>query len=239
MKPPDVSFMALLSTFYSQGVECFVRSHPGRVVTEYQIAEIFGRAYLRASTPTNAMNVFRKTGIYPDNRNIFTKDMFSAAHSTDVPEEVHVHNDMEEVAETVSNPNKNDNVDEIHQEVLPETPPRPSGISEGKTPYKPKPSTSKGQEGVSSETLYFSPEIILPHPKVTKKPQQTSKKKKTGGTVVSTRTELKNSLEQKRSKEIEKRPIIKRKIGKTKNKKAVAKIEKDVHPSASEGDSNP
>ncbi|KAG5874626.1 hypothetical protein JTB14_009275 [Gonioctena quinquepunctata] len=110
----------------------------------------------------------------------------------------------------------------VQQEVLPETPPRPSEISKEETPYTPQPSTSRGQEDVSSETLYFSPQIILPYTKVTKKPQLTSKKQKTGETVVSTgtpyKTELKNSLEQKRSKEIERRPNIKRKIGKTRNK---------------------
>ncbi|KAG5899678.1 hypothetical protein JTB14_015168 [Gonioctena quinquepunctata] len=146
---------------------------------------------------------------------------------------------MRVVAETVSNLNKNDYVDEVQQEVLPETPPRPSKISK-----EPQPSTSKVRKEVSSRTLYSSPEMVLPYHKVTKKPQQTSKKQNTGETVVSIstpyKTELKNSLERKRSIEIIKRPNIKRKIGKTKNEnKAVSKIEKNVDSSAFEGDSNP
>lgn len=45
MQPLDVSFMAPLSTFYSQEVETFLRNNPGRVVTIYQIGNLFGKAY--------------------------------------------------------------------------------------------------------------------------------------------------------------------------------------------------
>ncbi|KAG5893472.1 hypothetical protein JTB14_031250 [Gonioctena quinquepunctata] len=118
MQPLDVPCMAPLSTSYSQRVKCFLRNHSGGVVTIYQIAEIFAKAYLRASTSTNAINGFIKTGIYPVDRNGFSEDIFPAAHPTDVLEEVLVHNNMEEVAETVSHLNKNDNVDEVQQELL-------------------------------------------------------------------------------------------------------------------------
>lgn len=223
MQPLDVSCMAPLSTFYSQEVECFLRNHPGRVVTVYQIAEIFGKAYLRASIPSNAINGFRKTGIYPVDRNVFTEEMFSAAQPTDIPEELNFNNNI--------------------REVLPETPPRSSKMSKEDTLHISEPSTSRCQQEASSEAMYFSPEMILPYPKATKKTLHT-KKPRTGETVVLTstpfKTELEKSLERKRLKEIEKHPNIKRKIGKGKGKKkAVVKIKEFEDSSASEEDSNP
>lgn len=65
MQPLDVAFMAPLSTYYSQEVEIFLRNNPGRVVTIYQISKLFGKAHLRAATPTNAINGFEKTGLFP------------------------------------------------------------------------------------------------------------------------------------------------------------------------------
>ena len=41
MQPLDVSFMKPLVTYYTQAVECWLRSHPGRVVSTFQMAELF------------------------------------------------------------------------------------------------------------------------------------------------------------------------------------------------------
>jgi hypothetical protein len=45
--------------------EKLFRLHPGRVVTVYQIGELFGNAYKRAATSELAANGFRATGIFP------------------------------------------------------------------------------------------------------------------------------------------------------------------------------
>ena len=44
---------------------------PGRVVIVYQIGEIFGNAYKRATTGKIAANGFRATGLFPCDKNIF------------------------------------------------------------------------------------------------------------------------------------------------------------------------
>lgn len=71
MQPLDVSFMFPLKTYYAQEIENWLNNHPGRVVTHYQIGEIFGKAYSKACKIDTAINGFRKTGIFPLNENIF------------------------------------------------------------------------------------------------------------------------------------------------------------------------
>lgn len=71
MQPLDVSYMFPLKKYYAQEIENWLTNHPGRVVTHYQIAEIFGKAYAKACKIDTAVNGFRKTGIFPFNENIF------------------------------------------------------------------------------------------------------------------------------------------------------------------------
>lgn len=97
LQPLDVSFMAPLSAFYGQEVKSWLRANPGRVVTQYQIGSLLGLAYNRAATIQTAVSGFRKTGIYPVNRNVFDESDFAAAETTeredqaannDVPEDI-------------------------------------------------------------------------------------------------------------------------------------------------------
>ena len=83
MQPLDVGFMLPLNTFYGQAVEKWLRNNPGRVVTVYQVGQLFGEAYLRAAVPTTAINAFRRTGIFPCNRDVFGEEDFAAAEVTD------------------------------------------------------------------------------------------------------------------------------------------------------------
>ena len=84
MQPLDVSVMKPLMTYYTQAVECLLRSHPGRVVSTFQIAELFGIGYVRAATMRTAVNGFRKTGIWPIDRNVFDEHGLAAAQTTDL-----------------------------------------------------------------------------------------------------------------------------------------------------------
>jgi len=57
--------------FYCREIGKWLRSHPGLVVTVYQIGEIFGNEYKRATTGEIAANGFRETGLFPCDKNIF------------------------------------------------------------------------------------------------------------------------------------------------------------------------
>jgi len=71
MQPLDKAFMGPLKTFYCQEIEKWLRSHPGRVVTVYQIGELFGNACKRAATGEIASNGFRVTDLLPWDKNTF------------------------------------------------------------------------------------------------------------------------------------------------------------------------
>ncbi|KAL3268692.1 hypothetical protein HHI36_007795 [Cryptolaemus montrouzieri] len=76
MQPLEVSVMYPLSVHHNQSLEKWMKNNPGRPV--FQIAKIFGDAYLKAAIPTNAINGFAKTEICP----IFTEVDFIADAST-------------------------------------------------------------------------------------------------------------------------------------------------------------
>lgn len=83
MQPLDVSVMYPLSVYHNQSLEKWMNNNPGRPVTVFQIAKIFGEAYLKAAIPTNAINGFAKTGICPLNPEVFTEVDFIAAATTE------------------------------------------------------------------------------------------------------------------------------------------------------------
>jgi len=71
MQTLDKAFMGPLKTFCCQEIEKWLRSPPGRVVTIYQIGELFGNACKRATTGEIAANGLRATGLFPCDKNIF------------------------------------------------------------------------------------------------------------------------------------------------------------------------
>lgn len=72
MQPLDIAFMSPLKTYCAQAIERWLRTNVGRIVTIYQVGELFGKAQLEAATAETAVNGFRKTGLFPCNRHIFT-----------------------------------------------------------------------------------------------------------------------------------------------------------------------
>jgi hypothetical protein len=76
LQPLDISFMQPLKTYYAQEIEIWLKSHPNRLVTHYQIAGLVGKAYLKSATAAIAANGFRKTSLFPCNRYIFHEHYF-------------------------------------------------------------------------------------------------------------------------------------------------------------------
>jgi hypothetical protein len=75
-QPLDVSFMKPFKSYYSSAIETWMDSHEGRVVTHFQVADLFCQAYERAATMAVARHGFAATGIMPFNRDIFPDHLF-------------------------------------------------------------------------------------------------------------------------------------------------------------------
>ena len=87
LQPLDISFFKSLNSSYNAEVTSWLRSHPGRAVTEQEIGELFYAAYGRAASVRNAVSGFQKAGISPFRDDIFTDDDFAGSWSTDQPQD--------------------------------------------------------------------------------------------------------------------------------------------------------
>ena len=63
-----------------------MRSHPGRIVTIYDVPSLVAEAQLYSLTIRNIQNGFRVSGIHPYNRNVFTDEDFAPAEVTNSPD---------------------------------------------------------------------------------------------------------------------------------------------------------
>ncbi|KAH0815280.1 uncharacterized protein [Tenebrio molitor] len=182
MQPLDVSFMGPLTTFYTQEVEIWLRNHPGRRITINEVGSLFAKAYLRGSTPLNAINGFKKTGLYPLDHTVFTEDMYAAALPTsyDPPQN---NDSTENDAVAAVSPEMEDAMEQIQRDFVRESTPDEQIITQVE-----KPSTS-------SMCNLISPETIAPYPKA--KNVKLSKKKvsRKGKAAILTSTPYKEELE--------------------------------------------
>lgn len=83
LQPLDVSFFKALNSRYNNIVQTWHRQHPGRSLTEAEFGALFREAYGDAASVKKAESGFRKTGIYPFNRYIFSDEDFLAAAATE------------------------------------------------------------------------------------------------------------------------------------------------------------
>ncbi|XP_004210946.2 uncharacterized protein LOC101237870 [Hydra vulgaris] len=72
LQPLDVGVMGPFKTAYNAAVDSWMLYNPGRTFTIYQVAASVGLAFLKAITPSNIVAAFKKTGIFPFDRNVFT-----------------------------------------------------------------------------------------------------------------------------------------------------------------------
>ncbi|XP_046383032.1 uncharacterized protein LOC124172345 isoform X2 [Ischnura elegans] len=85
LQPLDVSCYAPFKTYYAAAVDSWNKSNPGKALSIYHIAGCVNFAHQKAMTPATIINGFKKTGIYPYNRHIFTEADFLSSSVTDQP----------------------------------------------------------------------------------------------------------------------------------------------------------
>lgn len=168
-------------------------SHPGEVFTIYNVASCVGEVYLRAMTPVNIAAAFRKTGIFPFNRHVFTELDFLPSSVTDKPPLSVVQNDK-----SMPHPNKDVPTDSslFHFTTDPEA-------SDN--------SVKMSSQDITICKTYLSPEEIKGFPK--RKTKETAKNvRRRGKTMIATDTPEKEELANR--KRPKKQPKIKQKLPK-------------------------
>jgi hypothetical protein len=85
LQPLDVAFFRSLNSYYDDECRKWLRDHQGRKISEEQIPELFGLAYGKSATVATAVNGFKKAGIAPLNRDVFSDADFCGADMTDQP----------------------------------------------------------------------------------------------------------------------------------------------------------
>lgn len=192
LQPLDVGFMKPLSTYYSNEVKKWLRAHPGRVVTQFQTASLFGKAFIAAATMTTAVNSFRSTGIWPLEPNIFTDADFAPAETTNNPENPMAAMQSEQTTpEPALRPNSPqsgcsaiNNSKERDNQRTPEPALRPSS---------PQPGCSGINNTMPKRSAFgVSPEAILPLPKEVRTSQRVTKRR--GKTAIITESPYKKEL---------------------------------------------
>ena len=107
LQPLDRSVFGPLKKYYSSACNSFLKSHPGKPDTMYNIPEIAKQALLLAATPGNIQKGFLVTGIAPFNSDIFTDEEYLPSFTTnrslpdnDQPSEVAEHSQTGEQIES-------------------------------------------------------------------------------------------------------------------------------------------
>lgn len=78
-QPLDVSFMGPLKTYYGKALNRCMKRLNGNPITAYHVAGLVNDAFTAAATVIVAQNGFRKTGIYPFNRQVFPESDYAPA----------------------------------------------------------------------------------------------------------------------------------------------------------------
>ncbi|XP_049964385.1 uncharacterized protein LOC126484834 [Schistocerca serialis cubense] len=97
MHPLDVGIMKSFQAYYN-AVDTWMSEHSGQSFTIYNVAAPVYIAHVCAMTPENIINPFKKTGIFPVDRHVYTNDMFLPSMVADKP------HPPEEQRETNENP---------------------------------------------------------------------------------------------------------------------------------------
>jgi hypothetical protein len=217
--PLDVGFMKPLSTYYDQENTNWLGTNVGNVITVKQVADIFGLAYIKATSISTAINIFKKTGIWPLNPDVFTDADFMAAETTNVDEQMF--NNIENNSLRINQNDAMDNLqienieiellEDIQIEMLDdiqfESYANPVIISTPKT-NTPVPSTSFEK---------LSPKDIMPVPQESIESKQRKRKNiRRGKTVIFTSSPYKNDLQNQ--KDEAKQKCVKKNVFPKKNK---------------------
>lgn len=213
IQPLDVSFFKPLSTYYIQSTEKWLRSNPGRQVTQYQVAKLFGEAYERAAMIGNIVNGFKASGVRPVNRHVFPVHMFEIADSLLNDDTLNSSNESISVLQNYTDSGKQN--DPHHKEI--------EGYEEDNKSEIEKQSiiTSAEIHDQPSTSVAETMKILSPLPKQSQKRKNTIQE-----AVEITSSPYKNQLEEKAKKQKKTKKVKKEKVVRPKRDQRASKENK-------------
>ena len=118
LQPLDRTVYGPFKRYYNNACNSWMQENPGKTMSIYEIADMVGRAFPRAMTPTNIQSGFRVSGIFPFDRDIFSDEEFMPSNITDRPMEI---------TETPSTPSSSNQPPVITVDEMPPTSQNTSG----------------------------------------------------------------------------------------------------------------
>ncbi|XP_041453264.1 uncharacterized protein LOC121406317 [Lytechinus variegatus] len=197
LQPLDRSVFGPFKKFVNEASDGWMKSHPGKTMTIYDIPAIVKEALPRAATATNIPKGFQCTGIAPFDRNIFDESEFLPNYVTDRPHEATQAEPAEvtsdEPAEVVPEEPELVHPDEVRQdESHPHTEQNVgSPMLQDQHSMQPGPS----RDAPRMTTITKSPEVIAPFPKAGPRKQARGGRRKRMSAIL-TSTPEKEKLEQ-------------------------------------------
>jgi len=85
LQPLDVTFFKSLKANYNAAADSFLMSNPGKRITFFDMADLFGKAYCKSASVEKAVRGFENTGIWPLDEAKFSDEQFAASNVTDEP----------------------------------------------------------------------------------------------------------------------------------------------------------
>lgn len=86
MQPLDVGWMKPFKTFYNAAICSLMMTNPGQLFGIYHMAPCVSFSKGLAIMPQSIINAFKKIGVFPVDRQIFTEDMFAPNLVSEKPE---------------------------------------------------------------------------------------------------------------------------------------------------------
>ncbi|KAL3275151.1 hypothetical protein HHI36_006411 [Cryptolaemus montrouzieri] len=171
-----------------------------RMSAQKILSRLFGAAYEKAATMTNSVNGFRKAGLFPCNRHIFTDEEFSIFNDGDEEQDllnVQRNDENADLEDTSCVLTSIENQSEP-TEILPNsgiTNDNPSDEYQGLASSKTASTASVYDNPVPSTSSSVSPFALKPVPRLPKN-NSSSKKTRTGAASIITASPYKKSLEE-------------------------------------------
>ena len=112
LQPLDRTVYGPFKRYYNNACNSWMQKNPGKTMSIYEIADMVGRAFPKAMTPTNIQSGFRVSPIFPFDRDIFSDEEFMPSNVTDRPMEI---------TETLSTPSSSNQPPVITVDEMPPT----------------------------------------------------------------------------------------------------------------------